>query len=222
MAKESLKYLLERTTLFGTLARFQRTRQLAKKFRRWEKNGAIAPMPNFGKQQVVINYIKKFSPGVFIETGTYKGKMVYAVMPHMKEIYSIELDQMYFEKAKRRFAGYHNIHIIQGQSGEILPKVLVNIEKPCLFWLDAHWSEGSTAKGQTNTPILQELQCILNHRGAEEHIILIDDAFLFVGEDDYPTLQALEHLVLAFHPSWVFEVKDDIIRTHSGRRCADG
>lgn len=222
MAKGSLKYFLERTTLLANLARFQREKQLRKKMRQWVKNGSQLPMPNHGKQGVVIDYIERFSPEVFIETGTYKGKMVYAVMPHVKEVYSIELDQTHFEKAKRRFAGYHNIHIIQGQSGEILPQVLVNIEKPCLFWLDAHWSEGSTAKGQTNTPILQELQCILNHRGAEEHIILIDDACLFVGEDDYPTLQALEHLVLAIHPSWVFEVKDDIIRTYSGRRCADG
>lgn len=219
MAKESLKYLLERTTLFGTLARFQRERQLRKKMRQWERSGSQLPMPNLGKQRVVQEYIKKFSPAVFIETGTYKGKMVYAVMPHMKEIYSIELDQMYFEKAKRRFAGYHNIHIIQGQSGEILPKVLVNIEKPCLFWLDAHWSEGSTAKGQTNTPILQELQCILDHRRAEEHVILIDDARLFLGKDEYPTLEAMEQSVLAVHPRWIFEVKDDIIRTHSNKSC---
>jgi len=215
--KEPLKYFLERTTPFGTLARLQRQRQLQKKFRKWQKNGAQPPMPNWGKQLVVIDHIGKFSPAVFIETGTYKGKMVYAVMPHIKEIYSIELDQIHFEKAKSKFAGYSNIHILQGQSGEVLPTVLANIDKPCLFWLDAHWSAGSTAKGEINTPILQELQCILNHRRAEEHVILIDDARLFVGKDDYPALEALEHYVLAAHPNWIFEVKDDIIRTHSNR-----
>ena len=217
MTKESLKYFLERTTPFGTLARFQREKQLLKKFHQWEKNGACPPMPNFGKQQVVKRYIKKFSPEVFIETGTYKGKMVYAVMPHVKEIYSIELDQIHFERAGRRFIGHPNIHILQGQSGEVLPTILKNISKSCLFWLDAHWSGGSTTKGDLETPIMQEIECILNHTRAEEHVILIDDARCFTGENDYPTLEALERFIRNVCPDWVFEVKDDIIRTHSSR-----
>jgi len=131
--KEPLKYFLERTTPFGTLARFQRERQLRKTMGKWERNGSKPPMPNFGKQQVVIEYIKKFSPAIFIETGTYKGKMVYAVMPHIKVIYSIELDLNHFQKAKRRFAGYPGIHIIRAQSAEILPIVLESIDQPCLF-----------------------------------------------------------------------------------------
>jgi len=219
--KEPLKYFLERTTALGTLARFQRERQLRKKMRQWERSGSQLPMPNLGKQRVVQEYIKKFSPAVFIETGTYKGKMVYMVMPHMKEIYSIEVDETHFQKAKRRFAGYPNIHIIQGQSGEILPKVLKEIEKPCLFWLDAHWSGGSTGRGETQTPIMQEMQCILDHPRATEHVVLVDDARCFSGENDYPTIEALKSLVLSIHPNWTFQVKDDIIRTHSNRSNLD-
>ncbi len=214
MMKEPLKYLLERTTPFGALARFQRERRLRKKMSKWERNGSKPPMPNFGKLQVVIEYIKKFSPAIFIETGTYKGKMVYAVMPHIKEIYSIELDETHYRNAQKRFAGYPNIHIIQGQSNKVLPELLRNVSKSCLFWLDAHYSGGSTAKGETNTPIMQELNCILNHKAVENHIILIDDARCFAGENDYPTLRALKHFILNGHPNWVFEVKDDIIRVH--------
>jgi len=215
--KEPLKYFLERTTPLGTLARFQRKKQLEKKMRKWEKKGSPLPMPNLGKQQVVIEHIKNYSPSVFIETGTYKGKMVYAIQPHIKEIYSIELDETHFKNAQKRFAGYSNIRILQGQSGEVLPRILKDIDKPCLFWLDAHYSGGSTAKGRTNTPILQELQCILNHKRAEEHVILIDDARLFVGEYDYPTVETLKNLVLGIHPDWIFEMKDDIIRTQSNK-----
>ncbi len=217
MAKEPFKDFLERTTFLGAMARHHRLRQLKKKYAIWQRQGMGGAMPNYGKQQTVIEYIKRFKPQVFIETGTYKGKMVYAVMPHVKEVYSIELDQTHFEKAQKRFAGYLNIHILQGQSGEVLPRVLKDIDKPCLFWLDAHWSGGSTAKCEFETPVMQELQCIFEHPRATEHIVLIDDARCFTGESDYPTLQALEHLVLALHPSWVFEVKDDIIRTHSNK-----
>jgi hypothetical protein len=215
--KESLKYFLERTTPFGILARLQRNRQLIKKLRKWEKSGAVLPMPNLGKQRVVIEYIKRFSIDTFIETGTYKGKMVYAVMLHMKEIYSIELDEIYFQKAKRKFAGYPNIHIIQGHSGEVLPKILKKIDKPCLFWLDAHWSGGSTAKGDIETPIMREMQCILGHLRGAEHVILIDDARCFKSESDYPTLKGLESFIRNFYPDCIFEVKDDIIRTYLNR-----
>jgi len=212
-----LQYFLERTTLFGKIARFHRTKRLKGKFCKWEKSGASLPMPDFGKQRVVIEYIKRFSPEIFIETGTYKGKMVYAVMPYINEIYSIELDRTHFQNACRRFAGYPGIHIVQGQSGEVLAKILANINKPCLFWLDAHWSGGSTAKGQTETPIMQEMQCILNHAEAENHVILIDDARCFTGENDYPALRTLQQFILNLHPTWIFEVKDDIIRTHPNK-----
>lgn len=215
MAKEPLKCFLERTTPFGTLARFQRQRQLNKKFHQWKKDGAVGPMPNFGKQQVVIDYIKKHSADVFIETGTYKGKMVYAVMPYVKELYSIELDEGYCERAQNKFAGYPNIHILNGQSGQVLPTILENINKPCLFWLDAHYSGGSTAKAELETPIMQEMQCILNHPNAREHVILIDDARCFTGERDYPNIGKLKSFVLDRYSDWIFEVKDDIIRAYS-------
>jgi len=91
--REPIKQFLERTTPLGSLARWNRERQLKKKYRQWEKAGYAGPMPNWGKQQTVIEYVKRFSPDIFIETGTYKGKIVYAIMPYIKEIYSIELDE---------------------------------------------------------------------------------------------------------------------------------
>ena len=174
-------------------------------------------MPNLGKQMVVIQYIKEFSPDVFIETGTYKGKMVYAVMPYMDQIYSIELSETHYQNARKRFAGYPDIHIHQGQSGEVLPKILKTIDQPCLFWLDAHYSGGSTAKGDMETPIMQEMECILNHSQVEKHVILIDDARCFVGENDYPSLESLKKLIHEAHPDWIFEVANDIIRIHANQ-----
>jgi len=215
--KEGLKYFLERTTPLGTLARLHRNMQLRKKFRRWQAGGAVLPMPNWGKQAVVIEYIRRFQPGIFIETGTYKGKMVYSVIPYIKEIYSIELEPRHYENATRRFAGYPNIHILLGQSGEVLPGVLAKINQPCIFWLDAHWSGGSTAESDLQTPIMQETECILNHSRAADHIVLIDDARNFTSQNDYPALKTLERFVLDIHPACVFQVKDDIIRIHSKR-----
>ena len=215
--KEPLKYFLERTTPLGTLARMHRQMKLEKKFRKWEKDGATGPMPNLGKQRVVVEYIKNYSPEVFIETGTYKGKMVYAVMPYIKRIYSIELDTTHYQNARKRFTGYTDIQILHGQSGEILPQVLKNIDKPCLFWLDAHYSGGSTAKADMETPIMQEIECILKHPLVSKHVVLIDDARCFTGSNDYPTLNALEEFIKRTCPDWTFNVENDIIRTHSNK-----
>ena len=73
---QSFQYFLERKTAIGALARFRRSRQLEKKYKQWELNGAVPPMPNLGKQRFVIDYIKENSPEVFIETGTYKAPWV--------------------------------------------------------------------------------------------------------------------------------------------------
>ncbi len=211
---DNVKYFLERTTPIGSLARIHRENQLKKKYILWKNSGANGPMPNFGKQQVIIEYLKKYSPKIFIETGTYKGKMVYAVMPYVQNIYSIELDSKYYQNAKQRFSGYPGVNILHGQSGEVLPQIMKEINEPCLFWLDAHYSGGSTAMGDLETPIMQELECVLKHPFAPKHIILIDDARCFVGKNDYPTLESLEKYIHSVYSDWSFTVENDIIRTH--------
>lgn len=172
-------------------------------------------MPHYGKQQLVKQYADKFPRPIFIETGTYTGHMVYAMLNRFDQIYSIELDHALAERAKMQFVGYGRVHILEGESGRILPDLLADIQEPCLFWLDAHYSGGSTAKGPHETPIIQELNCILNHDAADHHVVLIDDARCFTGENDYPDLRTLEQHILALRPGWLFEVKDDIIRTHA-------
>ena len=98
-----------------------------------------------------------------------------------------------------------------GDSSRVLSEVLPRITEPCLFWLDAHHSGGVTARGPVDTPIMAELQLIFDAR-IPRAVILIDDARCFVGENDYPTLDALRQFVLENRPTWAVEVQDDIIR----------
>jgi hypothetical protein len=162
----------------------------------------------------VKEYAQKFNIETFVETGTYLGQMIDATKENFKEIVSIELDKNLFERAKNRFSGYKNITILQGDSSELLPGYIQNIRKPILFWLDAHYSAGFTAKGKLNTPIMKELESILIHPLNTEHVILIDDARHFNGGDDYPTLHELRQLAMNKNPNLILNVKDDIIRIH--------
>lgn len=40
-----------------------------------------------------------------------------------------------------------------------------------------------------------------------EHIVLIDDARCFLGQDGYPTIEKLKDYVLSRQPDWTFEKK---------------
>jgi hypothetical protein len=93
----------------------------------------------------------------------------------------------------------------------LLPAILSRINKPCLFWLDGHYSAGGTAKGEKNTPIMEELTAIHFHP-VKNHIILIDDAREFYGENDYPTIQELRDFCGKMFPDHDFKIKDDIIQ----------
>ncbi len=178
---------------------------------RWILAGRPVPPPHLVKQRVLREYAKKFHLPVLVETGTYRGDMVDAVKGDFEQIYSIELGMELFHRAQRRFAGDRSIILLQGDSGEVLRDLLPHIDRPTLFWLDSHFSDADTARSSLITPIRRELAQILEHPLAHRHVILIDDARLFTGEDDYPTMDSIKSIVrsAAFDG---FAVKDDIIR----------
>ena len=144
------------------------------------------------------------------------GQMVDATRESFDKVYTIELNRHLYEGARVRFSKFDNVSVFHGDSGEVLPRVLSDIDQPCLFWLDAHYSGGSTAKADLETPALLELVEILDHP-VRQHVILIDDARKFSGTDSWPTIEALRSLVAGKRPDWVFEVRDDIVRIHRPR-----
>jgi hypothetical protein len=177
----------------------------------WVINGKPVPPPHIVKQMAIKKYAKRYSILNFVETGTYKGDMVMAMSKTFKNIYSIELGEDYYQRAKERFTNQSHITILQGDSGEVLQELLLKIREPCLFWLDGHYSGGKTAKGAMDTPIRKELNHIFKHNLALKHIILIDDAREFTGEGGYPTLNELNVFVKSAGYN-NFEIENDIIR----------
>lgn len=181
--------------------------------REWERQGRPSPPPHIVKEEMIRDYAKTFHTEVLIETGTYLGDMIHAMKKSFTRILSFELDEKLAAQARERFAGDKHIEIIQGDSGKLLGDYLGTIKEPCLFWLDGHYSGGITAKGSLETPIKNELQFIFSHPVAG-HVILIDDARCFTGENDYPTIAELQHFVKAQKPDLKFSVDTDVIRIH--------
>jgi hypothetical protein len=77
--------------------------------------------------------------------------------------------------------------------------------------LDGHYSAGITARGDLDTPIMAELSAICDHP-IDGHVILIDDARCFTGEDDYPTVDEVRDFVASRKPDHGFELALDIMR----------
>jgi hypothetical protein len=209
----SLERLLSRTPLYDLLT----DRRLDRELYKWLENGRPCPPPHLVKQSVVKEYARQYRLGTLVETGTYLGFMIRATLRVFQRVYSVELDEVLHRRAARKFSRYKHITVLQGDSSTVLAKLLPSLHEPCLFWLDAHHSSGATfktGKGNLLTPIVAELEQILAHSHAQQHVILIDDAREFTGENDYPTLSALRELVLHLHPTFTMEVADDIIRIH--------
>lgn len=205
MIIQAFKDDIKRTFIYETLLNFRKGK--------WEKDGRPIPPPAVVKAIIIKEYARRFSTDILIETGTYRGNMVSLMNNIFSQIYSIELNHDFYQKAKQRFAKYSHICIMHGNSSEVLPRILSPINKPCLFWLDAHYSGGNTAKGELDTPIIAELKHIFSHQ-IKDHVILIDDAREFVGLNDYPTIQNLKDFIYQECPDYIFEVADDIIRVY--------
>ena len=188
-----------------------RFKKLTKELIRYRYLKLVDHPANIIKQYWVKKYQQKHNVSIFVETGTYMGEMIQAVQDDFQQIYSIEIGKDLYKKAKKKFSGEARIHILYGNSKNTLFEVLEEVNRPCLFWLDAHYSGGVTKKGESNTPIRAELRAILNH-SIKNHIILIDDARCFNGQNDYPAIKEIKSMVLNKFPSKTFSIKDDMIR----------
>lgn len=178
----------------------------------WLKNGCLPPTPHLIKQNTIREYQKKSGYSILVETGTYLGDMVDAQKEIFEKIISVELGFELFEKAKKRFKKFKNITIVHGDSGKVLPEILKEyVDGPAIFWLDGHYSEGITSKGEKECPIYEELTAIFNSKKFN-HIILIDDARYFNGNGDFPTIEFLIEFVKAKNEKYNFEIKNDIVQ----------
>lgn len=178
---------------------------------RWMQSGYTGPTPPYIKRRILKAYLHRFGLSQFIETGTYFGDTL-AYLAHDKDINctSIELAESYYLQAKARFAHYPNVRLLQGDSGTLLSSVVRQLNTPALFWLDGHYSGGTTSQGDCETSVSLELQSIFASM-VKAHVILIDDVRYFDGSNGYPHLDDLLKTVRK-QSNYCAEVSTDIIR----------
>lgn len=177
---------------------------------RWMSSGRKGAAPHLVKQRLVRTLARQCGTPVFVETGTYLGDMCLAMRRRFRAIYSIELDRRLHQRAMALFAGDPHVTVLHGDSAATLPRILDDVDVPCLFWLDGHYSSGVTARGSVDYPIIAELGHIGAHP-VDRHVVPIDDAGLFTGTDGTPSLSEVIAAARAAAPDHRIEVTHDVI-----------
>lgn len=166
--------------------------------------------------QLMVQLRDAFQLHAFIETGTYFGNTLDWASRNFSVALSIEWSQAYYEAAKQRFAGAPNVELLHGDSKNVLAHILPKLETSALFWLDSHYSGATTAGADDQCPVLGEIAAI--HTSPLEHVVLIDDARLFLmpppppcNPEQWPAIDVLLDALQSGPRPYFVTVCDDVI-----------
>jgi hypothetical protein len=169
------------------------------------------PLPPFVKRSVLKRAALDYSLRALVETGTQYGDTPWFFRDEMEEIWTVELSPDLAHLARRRFARFPSINVVEGDSAVKLREIVPKLRHPVLFWLDGHYSAGVTARGSSDCPIYEELRCVFENC-TQRWVVLIDDARCFGSEKDYPDLPELAKFVESALPGAEFSTQHDMIK----------
>ncbi len=120
----------------------------------------------------------------FIETGTYQGGTATWAGERFARVTTIELSPAFHAAALVRFQAQPRVRAVCGGSAAVLREIVPALDRPALFWLDAHWSGLDTAGREAECPVLEEIAPI--NAATLPHVVMVDDARLFCAPPPPP------------------------------------
>ena len=188
-------------------------KQLVKQFetyriiKKWGKTNFLEHSPQMIKEFVFERYGIDNAP--WVETGTFQGKTTNFLRERYPHVYTIEPEIKLYKGALKRFIG-KNVTLYNDVSENVFPNLLKKLSGDVNFWLDGHYSEGITFKGDKDCPVEDELNIIeANLNNFNKITILIDDVRCFLpANSDYPDYPSIDYLVdwaRRFNMNWRIE-----------------
>ncbi len=209
-----LKKILPESWVYNYEIKIQKnSMQNEMSFDEWIKKGKPLPPPSSLKRAMMLEYAQKYKTTQFVETGTFLGDTSFYMKDYFDKVDTIELDIKLADKAVKRFKNVENVQVWQGNSGIVISELVKTIHKDStvFFYLDGHFSGGTTAKADLNTPISKELEVIFEH--SKNHVVFVDDARLFFSdEEDYPPYPELVKQIKMYNPNANISIDLDIIK----------
>lgn len=114
---------------------------------------------------------------IFLETGLFEGHTILAMEPLFPTLFTVEIKEKYYHDVKTRYSG-EKINFILGDSSYVFETLLPTLDEPVIFFLDGHWSSGSTGRSEKDCPLYEEMTHIKN-LFKQNAIIIVDDYRLF-------------------------------------------
>jgi hypothetical protein len=163
----------------------------------------------------------------FIETGTFRGATARWAAEHFETVVTIEAAAQLHAEAALRHREAANIRFVLADSRDGLRSLLPELTSAALFWLDSHWcGELSHGAGAT-CPLIDELTLLAPC--ADRHVVMIDDARLFLSPPPLPhDLAAWPELAQVFEalqrfkgpPRYTVIIDDVIVSVPASGRTA--
>ncbi|MEI6676820.1 MAG: hypothetical protein WCO57_16745 [Verrucomicrobiota bacterium] len=194
-------------------ADFKENLKFVRHARKWRRQGFKPPFPCLLKRTIIKTEAEKFDASVLVETGTFLGDTPWFFRKLFRKIFSIEVHPGFALAAATRFSRWPHIQILEGDSAARLPEIVSAVDGRCVYWLDGHYSAGTTGRSDCDCPIWGELASIIG-KNRSPFIILIDDARCFGTDPSYPSLADLQKFACERLPGCAFFVENDIIRIH--------
>jgi hypothetical protein len=141
--------------------------------------------------QFVTHLKSRFNLSTLIETGTYEGDSTIYAAEIFDRVVTIDIRSDYQEETEARCSGHQNIEFKKGDTREVLGEIVASLDRPALFWLDAHAAAGLFGE-QDDWPVLDELEII--NRSPMMHYVLIDDAHCCLPQSPYPACPTFEDI----------------------------
>ena len=143
----------------------------------------------------------------FVETGTFRGDTAATAARFFSVVDTIELDPVLGRRARERFQ-HSRVRCHIGDSRQVLPTILPELETPLILWLDAHFSGGVTGGANDPCPLITELRIVDQHRDCSNTIVAVDDARCFTGSRGFPRLDAVAAVL---GQRWAWNIIDDVL-----------
>lgn len=177
----------------------------------WIKNGFSGNSPDLVKRRVLFRHA--IHHATFVETGTFLGNTSAFLASFSKTLYTIEPEEKLYQMASHRFRNVSKIETLKGTSEDKLPELLPLLSGDINFWLDGHYSGGITFKGDSECPVVTELEQIEKNLGCFDKVsVMIDDVRCFPlfqmaenNKSDYPPLDTLVDWARRNKFSWQIE-----------------
>lgn len=171
---------------------------------------------------ILKEFLKEIDIEVFIELGTASGDSVKEASKYFKECITVEINP----KRPEYDLGIKNIKWENGRSIDLLPQIVNNLVihktdkvkegyRYAAFWVDSHFDGDKPNDSEfKDCYLLEELDIISWY--AQDAIVIIDDARLFLGNPPHPNKADEWPLIQD-----VFKKFDDKFKFHFTTICDD-